>query len=83
MIKYAFTVRDNKTDSFFDPIYFTHMSMAERAMVDCMNDATHVLGKHTEDFALYYLGEYDDSTGKHELQDAPQHVANLVDLKGA
>jgi hypothetical protein len=28
------------------------------------------------------LGVYDDASGKFELLDAPQHLVNLVDLKG-
>lgn len=82
MIQFMFTVRDDKAEAYFQPFFVTNESLALRAMKDCIADENHQFFKHTEDFSLYALGTYDDTSGKFELLDKPTHLANLVDLKG-
>jgi hypothetical protein len=82
MLLHVFTVRDSKAEAYLQPFYVPNESVARRAMTDCIEDDNHAFGKHPEDYALYALGVYDDSNGKFELLDAPQHLVNLVDLKG-
>lgn len=82
MIQYMFTVRDDKAEAYFQPFFVNNENLAIRAMKDCIGDDGHQFSKHTQDFSLYALGTYDDTTGKMELLDKPTHIANLVDLKG-
>ena len=77
----VYCVRDAKAEAYLTPFYMVNEAMAMRAISDCIQDENHQFNKHAEDFALYHLGVYSDSTGKFELNDAPVHKINLVDMK--
>lgn len=40
-----------------------------------------MVGKYPDDYDLYYIGKYDDSSGKIEPLDTPQHVVKAIQLK--
>ena len=59
------SIHDTATQAFGRPV-FTHSSgQAIRSFTDEVNreDAGSDLYKHPDDFTLYLLGEFDDSTG--------------------
>lgn len=76
MIRYVvITVRDRSADCFAQPSYATSVGSAARSFADQINDpASGMLHKHPEDFDLYELGFYDDTTGSFELHDRPRQV---------
>ncbi len=37
-----------------------------------------MVAKYPEDYDLYYIGEYDDQTGKIESLQSPQHVVKAT-----
>lgn len=78
----VYTVRDDKAEAYLQPFYMQNESLAIRAMTDCITDANHQFAKHINDYSLYHLGTYSDSSGKFELNDSPKHLINLVDLRG-
>lgn len=81
MINQVFSIRDTKANAYLTPFFMVNEAMAIRAITDLVNDPDHSFCKHSEDYALYSLGVYDDATGKLEVLDAPLHVVNAVELK--
>lgn len=63
MIKKVFTVYDEKSEAYLQPFFLDTIGQAHRAITDCVNDINHQFGRHTADYSLFQLGEYDDSTG--------------------
>lgn len=78
MIKKIFSIRDAKSGLFHAPFYKNAHGEAERDFQTMANDEKSIVSKYPEDFDLYYLGEYEDDTGKFNTLDTPQHVAKAV-----
>lgn len=69
-----FSIRDTKAEFYYTPFAQKTLGEAERSFSDlAANDKTSI-GQHPEDFDLYYLGDFDDQSGKFEPLPAPQHV---------
>ncbi|MDO3651329.1 phage ORF5 protein [Nocardia mangyaensis] len=62
MIKKIFTVYDEKSEAYLQPFFLDTIGQASRAMTDCCNDLNHQFNRHTADYSLFQLGEYDDQT---------------------
>jgi len=63
MITSAFSIFDSKSKVFQMPFFMLNSDQAIRAFGDAVNspDST-VISRHPEDFQLYQIGIYDDST---------------------
>lgn len=81
MILKAFSIRDAKAQIFHPPWYKTTHGEAERDFRTTVNDSKTTLNQYPEDFDLYYIGEYDDNSGKFQSLDTPQHVLKAVSCK--
>lgn len=66
MIVMVVAVRDQKADQFGHPWYAQTIPMALRHFADAVqnSDPTNLWRNHPEDFALFKLGEFDQSTGE-------------------
>lgn len=64
MITKVFALRDSKVDAYMPPVFLRTSAEALRLLGDLTTDSSSPVGKHPEDFALFELGEFDDSTGK-------------------
>lgn len=73
-----FSIRDSKTGIFHYPFAKNTHGEAERDFRTTVKDEKTMLNKYPEDYDLYYLGEYDDQTGKVSSLDTPQHVIKAV-----
>jgi len=67
MILQIFCIFDSKAQVFNTPFYMKHQADAVRACIEVGSDPSTTPGKYPEDFSLFYLGTFDDSTGRHEL----------------
>lgn len=76
----AFSIRDSKAEVFYTPFFSKTHGEAERNFRQAVNDEKTTLNKYPEDFDLYYLGKYDDNTGKLESLDTPSHVIKAVNV---
>lgn len=74
----VFSIRDAKSEVFHTPFYKTTHGEAERDFRTAVNDKKTQLHQYPEDFDLWYLGEYDDNTGKFESLDTPLHVIKAI-----
>ena len=60
----SFSVYDKKSQSFSRPFFSATKGEASRAFSDMINDTSHPLGKHPEDYSLYLVGNFNDKEGK-------------------
>jgi len=60
-VQRIFSVYDSKTQSWGPPFFALHLGQAMRMWSDLVNDGQSLVSKHPADFALYDIGEYDDS----------------------
>jgi len=63
MILRMFAVFDMKIGSYAQPFFQASVPAAKRAFRDAAQDPQTMLAKHPADFALFYLGDFDDETG--------------------
>lgn len=76
-----FTVRDRALNAYGQPFFASSVGGAVRGFSDEVNRSAdnNQLHKHAEDFDLFTLGEFDDSTGTFETT-PPAQVAVGKDL---
>lgn len=83
MIQIIVSVKDTAAQAFGRPIFVPAVPVAVRSFRDEVNrkDSSEDLARHPEDFELYELGSFDDSTGIVEVLESPRLVARAKDLK--
>lgn len=81
MILKAYAVRDTKSEIYNAPFFQKTHGEAERSFKQLANDTQSMVGRYPEDFDLYYVGEYDDQTGKFKANAAPEHIIKAVELR--
>lgn len=69
-------IRDRAADAFGRPMFSAALGQAIRSFVDEVNrsDPNNQLAAHPDDFDLYQLGTFDDSTGMFDTG-VPRQVA--------
>lgn len=72
MQMYLYSVYDKKACFFASPFCVEREVMAERFFNELVCDPQSTISKYPDDFALYYLGEYDSSTGVVQCSDVPR-----------
>lgn len=80
MVLNMYAVRDVRTQAYLKPVFVQNDSVLERALKDGLDDENSLFHHHPEDYQVFRLGEYDDSTGTVTAQ-PPEHMYNLVDLQ--
>jgi len=78
MLLKMYSIRDQKAEVFNTPFFQKTHGEAERNFHTAANDPQTSLSKYPEDFDLYYLGEYDDNSGRTKPLDTPQHMLKAV-----
>ena len=83
MIQTIVSVKDTAAQAFGRPVFVPAVPVAVRSFRDEVNrkDSTEDLARHPDDFELYELGSFDDSTGIVDVLEAPRLVARAKDLK--
>jgi hypothetical protein len=68
------SIKDTAADAFGRPAFVATEGVAIRQFQDEVNRAAedNQLYRHPDDFHLYYLGLFDDVTGKFELLETPK-----------
>lgn len=83
MITHIFTVFDSKTEAYLPPFYAQSKGAALRSFMDAVGDNSHEFAKHAEDYTLFYLGTFDDSTAKFTMNATPQSLGVAIELKNS
>ena len=74
-----YAVHDSKAEAYLQPYFAATAGIAVRSFVDCVSDSNHPFGKNPEDYTLFYLGEFDDVTGKLDTS-SPTSVGNGLSM---
>lgn len=64
MILQVFSIFDSASGLYAQPSVMASKGVAIRSFTDQVNDTNSIVSKHPEDYCLYYLGDFDDETGK-------------------
>lgn len=75
-----YSIRDAKSEVFNPPFFNKTHGEAERNFQMLCNDEKSNVAKFPEDYDLYYLGSYDDNSGKCAPLDSPHHLVKAVQL---
>ena len=65
------SVFDSKANQYMTPFYQATIGQARRIFSDIINNPEHQFSKNPEDYSLFHLGEYDDTTGKFDMIATP------------
>lgn len=80
MLTKVFAIRDAKAETFGPPFYQGTHGEAERSFRQLVNDEKSNVKPFPEDYDLYYLGEYDNISGKLFPIETPLHIVKAVQL---
>lgn len=83
MIIKVFSIRDTKSEAFQRPFFDVSTGSAIRAFTQLVNsgDTEQLVALCPEDFALFEIGEFDDSTGALIPLQQPHRLANAFEVK--
>lgn len=76
-----FTVYDNAVKAYLPPMFLRTRGEAIRAVTEALRDPNHQFAKHSPDYVLFELGEFDDTTGLCDLHSAPESLGVLTEFK--
>lgn len=77
----AYSIRDAKAEIYNLPFYKQTHGEAERDFRTLVNDEKSTVSKYSEDFDLFYIGDYDDNLGLFTSLETPQHVIKAIHVK--
>jgi hypothetical protein len=60
----AFSIYDVKVEAFMAPFYARSFGEAERFFGDMQSDKSGPVGRHPQDYNLFHVGTFDETTGK-------------------
>jgi len=66
MIHKCFAIFDSAAKAFLPPFHLPREEMAIRAFSDCVNSPSHNFATHSEDYTLFHIADFDDTTGEYK-----------------
>lgn len=63
MLLKVFSIYDSATEAYNQPFFMLTKAEAIRAFTNMALDDNSNINKHSADYHLYYLGDYDNATG--------------------
>jgi len=72
---------DSKAAVFCTPFFAPLVAIALRAFAGAVNKPGSTIYDHPEDFTLYHMGEFEDSTGEFTMKKQPVPLAVAASLK--
>lgn len=75
-----YSIRDSKGDVFNPPFYAKTHGEAEREFTMACRRENSPAAQFPEDYDLYFIGTYDNTSGKIQANDTPQHVVKAVQV---
>lgn len=73
----AYTIYDVASGVYMRPFFSQADGQAVRGFKDIALDADHEVGKHPEDYTLYRIGTFNDTTGKMTGEDLEKLATGL------
>lgn len=81
MIFNIYTVWDECTKAYLQPMFFVSKGQAIRALTSAVNDPEHDFHKYSDQYVLFELGSYDNANAVFELYNAPRSVGVCSEFK--
>lgn len=75
-----FTIHDSKAEAYLQPFFSANIETAKREFGAAINGDGN-FHQFTEDYSLFYLGEFEQNEGKLNIELAPKHICNAMTLK--
>ena len=73
----AYTIYDVASGIYMRPFFSQADGQAIRGFKDISLDENHEVGKHPEDYTLYRVGQFNDTTGKMEGEELEKLATGL------
>lgn len=80
MITKLFSVYDAKAEIYHRPMHFLTTGEALRTFIDEASKEGSMIASHPEDFYLFEVGSYDDTTGQTKTLDPGSCLGRAIDL---
>lgn len=80
MITKLFTIYDSKAQTYNRPFHQLNDEVAKRTASD-LRTTNDDIASNPEDYSLFELGTYDDSTANMDLHDSPLHFISFHEIK--
>lgn len=80
MVVRMYAIFDEKGQMYSSPFCLAHDSQAIRAFGDTACDATSRINKHPDDYRLYWLGTFDDCSGRVEGLSVPEFLVKASEF---
>lgn len=80
MKHFIYTIYDVKSEGFNLPIFAKTDQQAIRSFKDICTDPEHPVCKHAEDYSLFRIGTFNDSSGMVEGE-MPECIVTALELK--
>lgn len=82
MIINAYAVYDSKAEAYMQPIFYKTEGEALRAFTNACKLPEHPFHENAEDFTLFQLGDFDDTTGLMAPFTTPKPLCKAIEMKG-
>lgn len=76
----VYSVFDSKVEAFMTPFFMRADGEAVRACIQASRDASHNFSKHSADYTLFRVGEFDDGNGRVIALDTFVNLGNILAL---
>lgn len=79
-MKQLITVHDSKSGIFTPPVAVLAIGEAIRTFEDAVNDPQSPFNKHPEDYTLFHIGSYDETTASVEMLQSPLSLGGALNF---
>lgn len=76
-----FSVFDSKAEAFITPFFAQARGVAIRMFMEAAQDRDHAFFKHSADYTLFDLGEFDQVTGMFKPEPAPVSLGTAIQFQ--
>lgn len=76
----AYSIFDDKGEIFNVPFFKTTDGLALRDFADLCSDSRSTVARHPEDYHLYVIGEFEETSGKMTAYDTPTFLAHALTM---
>lgn len=80
MITNMFSVLDSAVKAFLPPFFCRTKGEAIRSFSEAANNKEHQFYRHSADYTLYYLGDFDDASGIVTSTMGPERVISAREV---
>jgi len=78
----AFSIRDLKAGAFSAPYFAPSLGEGERQFIKLAKNKDTTVSQFADDFQLFHVGIFDDSTASYTALPTPQHVCDAKQVIG-